>query len=112
MNLKIIKKKILWKGFIKIFFIEVTAHLIVCTILSFIDYKQALAIFFIGLIFPDFLTLYVYIYKPRGTYPRVKKYVNCLHGINLLISLLAIFNGYPLIGIAGISHSILDYFGL
>jgi len=107
-----IYKKIFSKHFARIFFVEVLSHIVVCTALSILDYRQAVAIFFIGLIFPDSLTLYVYLFKPKGTYFKAKKYYNIIHGINLIISLVAIFYGFPLIGIAGISHSILDYFGL
>ena len=107
-----IRKRIFWKGFTKVFFIEVTAHIIVCTILSFYDYRQAIVIFLVGLILPDIYTLYIYVFKPKGTIPKVKRYIEAIHGINLLIALIAILSGYPLIGIAGISHSILDNFGL
>jgi hypothetical protein len=105
-------KKIFSKKFAYIFFIDIFPHIVVCTILSIFDYSQAIAIFLIGLILPDFLTGYVKLSNQKGAYFRRKKYLDALHGITLIIATVALFYGYPLVGLAGIIHVILDYFGL
>lgn len=105
-------KKIISKKFVFLFFIDIFPHIIVCTVLSIFNYRQAIAIFVIGLILPDFLTAYVKLPSQKGTYFKRKKYLDALHGVTLIIATVALFCGYPLIGLAGIIHVILDYFGL
>ena len=105
-------KKIFSKKFAYIFFIDIFPHTVVCTVLSIFDYRQAIAIFIVGLFLPDFLTAYVKLPSQRNTYFKRKKYLDALHGITIIIATIALFYGYPLVGLAGITHVILDYFGL
>jgi len=105
-------KKIFSKKFAYIFFIDIFPHIVVCTVLSIFNYRQAIAIFIIGLFLPDFLTAYVKLSNQKGAYFKRKKYLDALHGVTLIIATIALFYGYPLVGLAGIIHMILDYFGL
>lgn len=105
-------RKFFSKEFGRLFFIDIFPHIIVCTILSILNYHQAIAIFFVGLILPDFLTAYAKLPGKAGTYTRRKRWLDAAHGITLIISVVAIFYNYPLIGLAGIIHVILDEFGL
>lgn len=92
-------------------FYESLPHIIICLALSLFNFKQVWIIFFIGLIFPDSIICF---YKVFGTwnFKKVEKTVKVFHQATLIISIVALFLGYPLIFLAGLSHVLLDFIGL
>lgn len=105
---------------------EVIPHVIPCTILSLFDPAQAGMIFLVGLFLPDFLVLFSkltayparrnekcekIVKYPYLRYYRIRNIIKTFHVLTFLISVVALFLGYPLIFLAGLSHIVLDAIG-
>lgn len=109
--------KKIFKNWRKFFLKEISLHIVACGILSFLDPAHILAIFLLGL-GPDLIALIRKILDEEGLSILRRKQAmflkhssQILHAIVFAISIIAIFQGYPYIGIAGISHIILDLLG-
>lgn len=105
---------------------EVIPHAVPCTILSLFDPSQAGMIFLVGLILPDFLVLFSKLTSfptkrdekcekivkyPYLRYHKIRNIIKSFHVLTFLVSVVALFLGYPLIFLAGLSHVILDAIG-
>lgn len=102
----------------KYFLKEISLHVVACGILSFLAPNHILFIWLFGLIIPDLFMLTRKMTDTEGLHILSRKQAlslkgasQVLHAIIFAISIVAIFMGYPYIGIAGISHIILDLLG-
>lgn len=105
---------------------EVIPHAVPCAILSLFDPSQAGMIFLVGLFLPDFLVLFSkltayparrnekgkkIVRYPYLRYNRIRSIIKSFHVLTFMIAVVALFLGFPLVFLAGLSHVVLDMIG-